>query len=975
MKKILSAAFLLFFVSVMFVSAYSMVGDGRDGNLTVTAASTVINNYTTTTAALTAGQLNFTLSNCANITNGSDIIIMDMDGANRSRWESHLQVSINSSCFVSFISGDNITYSTSANVQVIKVPNYDNLTINSGASIVAPAVSQSTHMGGVIAFKVKRYLDTQGTISAAGLGYVGGAADIQAGCSGTHTATQGTDYQAAGGVSTAANVAGGGGAKTATATCRADGGGGAGQSGAGGAGAMTGSCVGAQVGDAGSSSINTTVHTYLQIGGGGGGGAACLGGSGTVATTGATGGGVIIIYANTSINLRADVSGATATSTTNGDGEGGNGASGSMYLDIHNVTFTSVLAPAISGGGGAGAAGIIGGHINVSSGTTSPSFVSYGNFISTVFNRAPNVTGISFSNTSAIAGANVTAWVAVNEPDGDAYIINWNITANGAAFLNGTYASSANGNFTVTSFLASTSTVYILNASASDGTLVSAVLSANISGFRNLGIAWATYIANTTQNWNVSFNLTANATNLSTSCILQNYTTNDSRFPINLTSGLMQIISNQSNVGYWSLMTSAADNCSDIITQNHFLNITYHSINLTAVTINPSPTGTTSDLVCNYTLNNTDNGEVSVFYKWFKNNTENTTYQNLTTILKGNLTLGDSWICAVRVNDTQVTIDFVNSTALVLGDSTPPLINSFSQSDSAPIVTTGSNTFTVNATDLQSIGSVKIQIQSNSFAAQNFTASFSSGNLYTYTFTPGLTETYTAIAYALDGSNNINSSSSLNFTPISAPVTPPSSGGGGGASSTPTASSLANFQVSPIAKTIMATIGTNNINEFEVINEGADTIYVNITIDEELSDKLAIPFVDFTGTKQLVTNQEVSTGKQLISNSVFIRYNVKPLIGTPVGTYHVTFNVVSGSVVKQHTVTIKASESVFTPLISFWEYELAGKEAGCTTIFEGQTTCTTNSFSFTVGNLIEILVGVVILIFVVRALSTRRKAE
>lgn len=368
---LLIAAFL---VVISSAQAYYNVGDGRDGNLTVAAADTVINNYTYATAAITAGARNFTLASCANITNGSDIILMDMSGTEIGRWEQHFKVNINASCFVSFVTNESVNWTTSTKVQVINVPNYVNVTIPTGMNMIAPAVDVTTGQGGVVAFRFSGYLDTQGGIMVNGKGYVGGAGSGS--CSGT--GTQGTSYTGSGSASTSANGAGGGGAHVLNNNCAVDGGGGAGQGGNGGQGFTAGSCAGVTLGSGGTNQVtNGSTFSHLGIGGGGGGGAAC----GRTATTGATGGGAIILFGNTSLNLRASAQGNPASTTGDGGGEGGIGGSGSIYLDIHNVTFTSVNAsqPEV-GDQGDGGAGVIAGHFNITSGTTTPTLVSYGNF-------------------------------------------------------------------------------------------------------------------------------------------------------------------------------------------------------------------------------------------------------------------------------------------------------------------------------------------------------------------------------------------------------------------------------------------------------------------------------------------------------------------------------------------------------------------------------------------------------------------
>lgn len=427
MLKQLSFIFVFLFL-VTGASAYLTTGDGADGNVTITAANTIVNNYTTTTAAVSSGGTTFTLSSCTEFPNSSDILIMDMASTSKGRWQAFQRTNITPGCVVTFTDNQTINWTSTAAVQAIRVPNFDNLTINSGATITAPQASQSGKTGGVVAFRVKRYLDTTGSITVAGKGYTGGTNRV--GCNGD--ATQGTDYDAAGGASNSANGAGGGGAHAGSVTCRVDGGGGAGQGGNGGQGGQTGTCTAAVKGQVGTIQVtNTSTYAWIEIAGGGGGGAVCNADGDSRA--GGAGSGTIIVWANVSINLRADATGVGGTCTSNGDGDGGAGGSGSMYFDIHNVTFTSVTAPSQTAGTsgcgvGAGGVGIIAGHFNVTSGTTNPTLVNYGNFIPgniTSVNGSINYCTYSGSGNWLMQGSSACV-IAVSQA-----LLNNNITFNG----------------------------------------------------------------------------------------------------------------------------------------------------------------------------------------------------------------------------------------------------------------------------------------------------------------------------------------------------------------------------------------------------------------------------------------------------------------------------------------------------------------------------------------------------------------
>jgi hypothetical protein len=295
-----------------------------------------------------------------------------------------------------------------------------------------------------------------------------------------------------------------------------------------------------------------------------------------------------------------------------------------------------------------------------------------------------------------------------------------------------------------------------------------------------LGIHWGTNLTNISQNWNTSIILRANATTQSNDCSVQNYTTNDTLYPINRTTGVINISAFNRSLALTnrSIAISATDNCSVTITQSVWIALSYHTPSVLAVNVTPNPTGTKTPLTCSLTLNNTDNANLALSYDWFRNTTRQSALQNQSVVAVGNLSLADTWICSSQLGDNVTLTPWVNSTALTLADTTRPVLQNFTQSNSAPIISSGTDTFTVNVTDNEAISSVMIEIVSNSFNRQNFTATLQGDGTYQYMFSPGLTETYNATAYTTDTSGNVNISPVLQFTPVTG--TGGSGGGGGG---------------------------------------------------------------------------------------------------------------------------------------------------------------------------------------------------
>jgi hypothetical protein len=175
---------------------------GIDGSLTVTATSTILNQYSAVTAI---GGNTITVSNITNLSSsvvssngslgalapGDLLMIYQAQGAtiDTTNTASYGNVSSYNSAgryefvTVGSISGNTITLAaacgnlkntySSTLAQVIRVPQFSSLTINSGASITAPAWNGST--GGVVAMHVQGTTTVNGQIDINGKGFRGGA--------------------------------------------------------------------------------------------------------------------------------------------------------------------------------------------------------------------------------------------------------------------------------------------------------------------------------------------------------------------------------------------------------------------------------------------------------------------------------------------------------------------------------------------------------------------------------------------------------------------------------------------------------------------------------------------------------------------------------------------------------------------------------------------------------------------------------
>ncbi|MDQ3011572.1 MAG: hypothetical protein M3X11_12805, partial [Acidobacteriota bacterium] len=173
---------------------------GKDGELIVTLPNTIVNKYgvLAADAPVGASQIAVTNPGGANgldintLTAGDLIMLIQMSGAlidtsnapnygtvtninNAGRHEfvtvNQVQgniITINPPC-----GGLRFSYTASGKVQVIRVPQYTKLTINSGASLTAPAWDGKT--GGIVVVNVQNNAIINGDVNVSGLGFRGGA--------------------------------------------------------------------------------------------------------------------------------------------------------------------------------------------------------------------------------------------------------------------------------------------------------------------------------------------------------------------------------------------------------------------------------------------------------------------------------------------------------------------------------------------------------------------------------------------------------------------------------------------------------------------------------------------------------------------------------------------------------------------------------------------------------------------------------
>ncbi len=321
-------------------------GDGSDGDVTITSADTVINNYTYLTSNASVGDTTVSVNDSSSFSAGDLVLVIQMqsatDPSNVGNYEFHRVVSV-SSGQLTLDSGLTFDYttgtfnSTSAEAsQVIRVPEYNNLTVEDGASVVAPA--WDGQVGGIVVFKVANNLTFIGTgqVNVHAKGYRGGSCN---GCGNNAWGQQGEGITGLGENSLDANVNGGGG--------------GYGPSGYNGEPGAGGGCYTA--GEMGDSTHDSTggeavcVPEKLIMGGGAG-----AGGDDDLKTPlpqYVDGAGAAFISAQNISNLNIDASGEDGISTNNtAGGTTGGGAGGTVKVYFSTLTEGVIDVDGGSGG-------------------------------------------------------------------------------------------------------------------------------------------------------------------------------------------------------------------------------------------------------------------------------------------------------------------------------------------------------------------------------------------------------------------------------------------------------------------------------------------------------------------------------------------------------------------------------------------------------------------------------------------------
>ncbi|MFH1971518.1 MAG: LamG domain-containing protein [Patescibacteria group bacterium] len=348
-------------------ASITSLGDGADGTIIVSSAKN-INTQTIASSRTYADGIAYrvgapsdsatsvtryttvTLSN--GISAGDEVMLINLQGASGDLGDvgnyEIMEVQSVTATTITFTEAITKSYdgASAANQKVIvqRVPNYTEVTIQSGGSVTASAwdalattpTGSAGYYTGIVAFKANGTvsIESGGSVTVSEKGYRGGPKG-----SGTATGTSGESRPGTGSVSTSANDGGGGGGYTYVGAGNGgDDGGGGGYATTGTIGVVNGSggTGGAGGGTYGSSDLSSDL--FFGSGGGGGGSWVSNGGNGGI------GGGIAFISANSiSVSGNINAIGQNGVVNTGSSGNGGSGSGGSIFLSANTLTLGSSL--------------------------------------------------------------------------------------------------------------------------------------------------------------------------------------------------------------------------------------------------------------------------------------------------------------------------------------------------------------------------------------------------------------------------------------------------------------------------------------------------------------------------------------------------------------------------------------------------------------------------------------------------------
>lgn len=329
-------------------------GDGSDGSLTISSNTTQAPIDSACSVAM--GSTTMTATN-ASFVAGQNILIVQMKGTNAGQAQRN-KISSYSTGTIVLQDPANVDFASNSTdkAQVIVIPQYINVTINSGMTWTAKAWNGT--VGGVLLFCYNGTLTRNGNISANACGFRGGRPGNVFG--NNSIGEQGENPSGSQSQSNSQNNGGGGGGSVRDNNEQGNGGGGGGYGSTGSIGifALYPAYQNGGRGAGGSTIGSSDLSTLFMGPGGGGGGYGDSGGVTSSDGKGGIGGGILWIAGPTFPTGSGTVSSAGGGSSAKaGDqGPGGGGAAGSIliYTQVANAEDLSSLGGAGANGGEGG---------------------------------------------------------------------------------------------------------------------------------------------------------------------------------------------------------------------------------------------------------------------------------------------------------------------------------------------------------------------------------------------------------------------------------------------------------------------------------------------------------------------------------------------------------------------------------------------------------------------------------------------
>ncbi|HKZ43002.1 MAG TPA: hypothetical protein VJ044_18730, partial [Candidatus Hodarchaeales archaeon] len=172
-------------------------------------------------------------------------------------------------------------------------------------------------------------------------------------------------------------------------------------------------------------------------------------------------------------------------------------------------------------------------------------------------------------------------------------------------------------------------------------------------------------------------------------------------------------------------------------------------------------------------------------------------------------------------------------------------------------------------------------------------------------------------------------------------------------------------------------------SEFKITNNGPNDVNMTIRVNRAETNKNIVNWISFEGFQE-VQNIVVPSGKLVISNVKYVRYDIKPNSEVPVGTYRGVLDIMVGGNVVKHYVDVEVKETskltdfLNTELLTFSEPVCISKpfvDESVTGMVAAEACLTQGPKSFTIKNALIIFLSLaaIISLGVARRLYQRKE--